>query len=133
MQSRSEAATEAAAAESAMTGYLWFPEEAELSLLHAALQLLRPLTPLPFSKSPLKLVAQGSPQSAGGRLACHAWTLQQLHWFMRARVWCAALRLSVSTRCAGGQCCTWMPWMVKCDVPLEVRLRQVMKVCAFVS
>ena len=37
-------------AEVATTGYLWFPEEAELWLLQAALQLLRPLTPLPFSK-----------------------------------------------------------------------------------
>lgn len=37
-------------AESATTGYLWFPEEAELWLLQAALQLLQPLTPLPFSK-----------------------------------------------------------------------------------
>lgn len=37
-------------AESATTGYLWFPEEAELWLLQAALQLLQPLIPLPFSK-----------------------------------------------------------------------------------
>ena len=38
-----------AMAESA--GFLWFPEEAEVWVLQAALQLLRPLTPLPFSKS----------------------------------------------------------------------------------
>lgn len=70
MQSGSEAAVEAAPAESAMTGYLWFPEEAELSLLQAALQLLRPLTPLPFSKSIPKSGAHRLPQSAGERLAC---------------------------------------------------------------
>ena len=39
-----------ASAESATTGYLWFPEEIELWLLQAALQLLRPITSLPFSK-----------------------------------------------------------------------------------
>ncbi|KAL3148606.1 hypothetical protein ABBQ38_014034 [Trebouxia sp. C0009 RCD-2024] len=63
-ESGSEAAVEAAPAESAMTGYLWFPEEAELSLLQAALQLLRPLTPLPFSKSIPKSGAHRLPQSA---------------------------------------------------------------------
>ena len=36
--------------ESGTTGYLWFPEDAELWVLQAALQLLLPLTPLPFSK-----------------------------------------------------------------------------------
>ena len=46
-----------APAESATTGYLWFPEETELWLLRAALQLLRPIIPLPFSKP--------SSQSAG--------------------------------------------------------------------
>lgn len=61
-----------------MTGYLWFPEEAELSLLQAALQLLRPLTPLPFSKSIPKSVAQGGFQSTGERIAYCAMTLQQL-------------------------------------------------------
>ena len=40
----------APAAECEAVGYLWFPEEAELWLLQAALQLLRLLTPLPFSK-----------------------------------------------------------------------------------
>ena len=44
---------EVPSAESATTGYLWFPEEAELWLLQAALQLLQPLTPLPFSKPSL--------------------------------------------------------------------------------
>ncbi|KAL0035323.1 hypothetical protein WJX77_000882 [Trebouxia sp. C0004] len=46
----SESKGAAPAAECAAIGYLWFPEEAELWLLQAALQLLRPLTPLPFSK-----------------------------------------------------------------------------------
>lgn len=59
--------------ESAMTGYLWFPEETELWLLQAALQLLRPLTPLPFSTA--------SPQSTGQRLTCcampHMWFEQR--------------------------------------------------------
>ena len=41
----------AAQGESGTTGYLWFPEEAELWLLQAALQLLQPLVPLPFAKS----------------------------------------------------------------------------------
>ncbi len=41
----------APAAECEAVGHLWFPEEAELWLLQAALQLLRPLTPLPFSKT----------------------------------------------------------------------------------
>ncbi len=40
----------APAAECEAVGYLWFPEDAELWVLQAALQLLRPLTPLPFSK-----------------------------------------------------------------------------------
>jgi len=40
----------APSAECEAIGYLWFPEEAELWLLQAALQLLHPLTPLPFSK-----------------------------------------------------------------------------------
>ncbi|KAL0044388.1 hypothetical protein WJX82_003557 [Trebouxia sp. C0006] len=46
----SESKGEAPAAECEAVGYLWFPEEAELWVLQAALQLLRPLTPLPFSK-----------------------------------------------------------------------------------
>ncbi|KAA6417747.1 MAG: hypothetical protein FRX49_12333 [Trebouxia sp. A1-2] len=47
----SESKGPAPASECEAIGYLWFPEEAELWLLQAALQLLRPLTPLPFSKS----------------------------------------------------------------------------------
>ena len=66
-------------AESALTGYLWFPEQTELWLLQAALQLLRPLTPLPFSKTSSKSVGQASrqasPQPAGQGFACHATTL----------------------------------------------------------
>lgn len=46
----SESKGAAPAAECEAVGYLWFPEEAELWLLQAALQLLRLLTPLPFSK-----------------------------------------------------------------------------------
>lgn len=76
------AATAAVPAESAMTGYLWFPEETELWLLQAALQLLRPLTPLPFSQTPSKSAGQappqGPPQAAGELtwLTCGATMLQ---------------------------------------------------------
>lgn len=80
---RSQAQT--APAESAMTGYLWFPEETELWLLQAALQLLRPLTPLPFSKFLPQSVAHGSFQPAGGSPACCAMTLPQMHLFGYAR------------------------------------------------
>lgn len=47
------------------TGYLWFPEEAELWLLEAALQLLRPLVPLPFTKSAARPASQPSTSGAG--------------------------------------------------------------------
>lgn len=72
---QSAAATAAAVpAESALTGYLWFPEETELWLLQAALQLLRPLTPLPFSrmssKAAVQAPPQGPPQSPGEGF-CH--------------------------------------------------------------
>ena len=46
------------------TGYLWFPEEAELWLLEAALQLLRPLVPLPFTKSAAQPAVQPSNSGA---------------------------------------------------------------------
>lgn len=50
--------------ESSTTGYLWFPEEAELWLLEAALQLLQPLVSLPFAKAASQSVPQTSTSGA---------------------------------------------------------------------
>lgn len=53
--------------ESSTTGYLWFPEEAELWLLEAALQLLQPLVSLPFAKAASQSVPQTSTSGANSQ------------------------------------------------------------------
>ena len=53
--------------ESSTTGHLWFPEEAELWLLEAALQLLRPLVPLPFAKAASQSASQMSTSGANSQ------------------------------------------------------------------
>lgn len=53
--------------DSGTTGYLWFPEEAELWLLQAALQLLQPLVPLPFAK--LSNPSTSQPSTSGKTLS----------------------------------------------------------------